>query len=454
MAWTDDRIDELKRMWLDGATASQIAEALGGVSRNAVIGKAFRIGLQSMPMPLNPAMLGRVDELPLNNRTKRTMATADIVLVGDLVQKTEAELLRLADFGVKSLDQVKSALEAKQLRLGLILTDWPPTEIGTVSRQFEAAARAAKLRQARGGATFEPVDDHFAMTAQGDENDLSAAMKPMTLQMHTALLEKARRFVDIAARLGNQPGWFGMGQAANTLVDLLDRPTLQLPGILGYLYPVALEIGSFVELDAQLTSGKASYAAPLDPEVGRPLADLVRTLAPWLRSFPSVREADDQAGRFLVQSSTLSPTFEVVEAASAHALLSEADLDVFRLLADAAARGTFQGQKAGGRVKRSASNLVIRAVAFAGMFFSGSVASDVSTTSPLVHKVGQFLVDAEKSIEHALADLPPDLRYSVTDFIKNFPGDSLPPPGPTNVVERGPRPRRAGDHLSDGGPDR
>lgn len=52
MAWTDERIDQLKNMWEKGLTASQIAEELGGVSRNAVIGKAHRLGLQARPSPV------------------------------------------------------------------------------------------------------------------------------------------------------------------------------------------------------------------------------------------------------------------------------------------------------------------------------------------------------------------------------------------------------------------
>ncbi|HEU4960886.1 MAG TPA: GcrA family cell cycle regulator [Sphingomonas sp.] len=54
MAWTDERIDTLKTMWEKGMTASQIADKLGGVSRNAVIGKAHRLGLQSRPSPVKP----------------------------------------------------------------------------------------------------------------------------------------------------------------------------------------------------------------------------------------------------------------------------------------------------------------------------------------------------------------------------------------------------------------
>jgi GcrA cell cycle regulator len=52
MSWTDERIESLRTMWEKGLTASQIADELGGVSRNAVIGKAHRLGLKSRPSPV------------------------------------------------------------------------------------------------------------------------------------------------------------------------------------------------------------------------------------------------------------------------------------------------------------------------------------------------------------------------------------------------------------------
>jgi GcrA cell cycle regulator len=54
MSWTDERIERLKELWTKGMTASQIADELGAVSRNAVIGKAHRLGLQSRPSPVKP----------------------------------------------------------------------------------------------------------------------------------------------------------------------------------------------------------------------------------------------------------------------------------------------------------------------------------------------------------------------------------------------------------------
>jgi len=55
MGWTDERVETLKRLWLDGLSASQIAKQLGGVTRNAVIGKVHRLGLSGRATPSKPA---------------------------------------------------------------------------------------------------------------------------------------------------------------------------------------------------------------------------------------------------------------------------------------------------------------------------------------------------------------------------------------------------------------
>jgi GcrA cell cycle regulator len=55
MGWTDERVAVLKKLWLDGLSASQIAKQLGGVTRNAVIGKVHRLGLSGRATPSQPA---------------------------------------------------------------------------------------------------------------------------------------------------------------------------------------------------------------------------------------------------------------------------------------------------------------------------------------------------------------------------------------------------------------
>src|SRR5687768_5499189 len=76
MSWTDERIERLKKMWADGATASQIADELGGVSRNAVIGKAHRLGLDARPSPVKPGEEKEKKPAPTAAKAARADATS------------------------------------------------------------------------------------------------------------------------------------------------------------------------------------------------------------------------------------------------------------------------------------------------------------------------------------------------------------------------------------------
>lgn len=85
MSWTDERIATLTKMWEGGATASQIADELGGVSRNAVIGKAHRLGLKSRPSPVKaneakPAAAPKEPETRVSAPKPRTKAPAPEVV--------------------------------------------------------------------------------------------------------------------------------------------------------------------------------------------------------------------------------------------------------------------------------------------------------------------------------------------------------------------------------------
>jgi GcrA cell cycle regulator len=68
MDWTNERVEELRRLWGQGQTASRIADLLGGVTRNAVIGKAHRLGLRGRPSPIrreeNGSAVARVPSAP------------------------------------------------------------------------------------------------------------------------------------------------------------------------------------------------------------------------------------------------------------------------------------------------------------------------------------------------------------------------------------------------------
>lgn len=70
VAWSDDRVTTLSKLWQDGLSASQIAKQLGGVTRNAVIGKVHRLGLSGRAAPSRPSRAARVTA-PRVRRTER-----------------------------------------------------------------------------------------------------------------------------------------------------------------------------------------------------------------------------------------------------------------------------------------------------------------------------------------------------------------------------------------------
>jgi len=76
MAWTDERVETLKKLWADGLSASQIAKQLGGVTRNAVIGKVHRLGLSGRAAPSRPTRRVAAPKLAPRQRSASTPAQA------------------------------------------------------------------------------------------------------------------------------------------------------------------------------------------------------------------------------------------------------------------------------------------------------------------------------------------------------------------------------------------
>jgi DNA-directed RNA polymerase subunit alpha len=88
-------------------------------------------------LPFNPALLKKVDELELSVRSANCLKNDNIVYIGDLIQKTEAEMLRTPNFGRKSLNEIKEVLANMGLHLGMDVTNWPPDNIEELAKKFE-----------------------------------------------------------------------------------------------------------------------------------------------------------------------------------------------------------------------------------------------------------------------------------------------------------------------------
>ncbi|MCW5696530.1 MAG: DNA-directed RNA polymerase subunit alpha [Bauldia sp.] len=93
---------------------------------------------ESIPeLAFNPALLKKVDELELSVRSANCLKNDNIVYIGDLIQKTEAEMLRTPNFGRKSLNEIKEVLAQMGLHLGMEVPNWPPENIEDLAKRYE-----------------------------------------------------------------------------------------------------------------------------------------------------------------------------------------------------------------------------------------------------------------------------------------------------------------------------
>lgn len=88
-------------------------------------------------LPFDPKLLKHVDELELSVRANNCLKNDKINWLGELVQKTEADMLKTPNFGRKSLNEIKVQLEAMGLGLGMDVPGWPPENISELSKKYE-----------------------------------------------------------------------------------------------------------------------------------------------------------------------------------------------------------------------------------------------------------------------------------------------------------------------------
>ncbi|SOB87492.1 DNA-directed RNA polymerase subunit alpha [Sphingomonas guangdongensis] len=110
------------------------------VRTSAPIGVAAPSAVPETPgdtATINRFLLKKVDELELSVRSANCLKNDNIIYIGDLVQKTEAEMLRTPNFGRKSLNEIKEVLSSMGLRLGMEIPGWPPENIEEMAKKLE-----------------------------------------------------------------------------------------------------------------------------------------------------------------------------------------------------------------------------------------------------------------------------------------------------------------------------
>jgi len=95
------------------------------------------------PVDIDPVLMQPVDDLELTVRSANCLKAENIYYIGDLVQRTEAELLKTPNLGKKSLTEIKDVLAKYKLALGMKVDNWPPPNLSTEAEERAAARRAA-----------------------------------------------------------------------------------------------------------------------------------------------------------------------------------------------------------------------------------------------------------------------------------------------------------------------
>ncbi len=95
------------------------------------------VSAETPDLPFNKNLLMKVDELELSVRSANCLKNDNIIYIGDLVQKTEGEMLRTPNFGRKSLNEIKEVLGNMGLGLGMKISNWPPENIEELAKKLE-----------------------------------------------------------------------------------------------------------------------------------------------------------------------------------------------------------------------------------------------------------------------------------------------------------------------------
>jgi tetratricopeptide (TPR) repeat protein len=299
---------------------------------------------------------------------------------------------------------------------------------------FVAARNLARLQAAPPdpvAMAWEERDGRLALRVGAPPSDADALNDPFVRSMHPQVTAKAKALLDPAARLRNSRGWEGLAPATERLHAALCCDTDGIVPQLAALYSAMLELGSFYEQHNGVQPGHS--LDPLAPDVARPLSDLLRTGAPWLRQFETIRRQDDAAGAFLTRRELFEPARQFLRTAHAHDLVSTEDRQSVDALLDAGARGDFVGQKAANRAVATVTALARAGTLAVATFLAGAVSSDFATKSVLVQRAGDVLRDGEQHALALAAPLQSDLQVAITETLSGLrptPADQQLPANP------------------------
>ena len=258
--------------------------------------------------------------------------------------------------------------------------------------------------------------DQFVLDPGGGYQDMDVASDNVVIQLHRVIHWKADTLRSSMARLSNS-GWHDLADAIRYLVTAIDRPTDEIPDNIATVWEASVRVASFIELDQFELTSPSLEADPLPPDIRRELSDLVGSIAPWVRRFPTACQLDEARSEFLSGSALLEPASRLLAIAKQHRLVSDSDADNLLTSLRITGRNGAQGQKAGHYGIRGARNLLLRSGILLASFIAGSSIFNNADSLPLIRRTGEFLFAAKASIKAILHDYPDDIRHAFSKLI-------------------------------------
>ena len=363
----------------------------------------------------------------------------------------------------------------KQGRRLLPVSAWTDPEQGydTARQAVHAAIRAHFKREPRNAGPFDALigyreeqpgpiyvikDNQFDLDPGGDRTDTDAAATNVARQLHAANRRKAAELLAMMPRLHNNTDavWKGLAEAVDRLHQALDRPIEEIPDHIAAVWEASVAAASFLLIDKGLRDTQSRDPAPLPIDIHRTFDDLVGSLAPWIRRFPTALGLDEDRGAFLAQPALFATAAAVIQGARDTDLITPATDATLRTGEATTQRDTSQAAKAGTFSIRAARGLLTRSGSYFAGFLAGAVASSYATHSPLTDRVGRFLAQVETHATALIVDLPADIRLALGRLIGDVAKGDVPkpvdPPSamPPAATDRSDRPATPGTIRHDG----
>ena len=212
MSWTDERIERLKALWTEGNTASQIADDLGGVSRNAVIGKAHRLGLAARPSPVKTGE-GKSDggKGEAGKGVDAGAAKAQPA-VEDMVEELEADVAEEPQVQAQEEEQVEAAGIAPADAAGLVD---PPASVTAPDPEPAEAPQPRVVSVGPGGFLRQGPGDQQAPIPPAPPRRLVPAKPSAEVAHKTSLLELNERICKWPMGHPGEPDFHFCGKKSN-----------------------------------------------------------------------------------------------------------------------------------------------------------------------------------------------------------------------------------------------